>query len=206
LLKVGLTGGYATGKSFVAAELKRLGCNVIAADKLGHEVLGPNGAAYLPTVETFGPEILNPDATIDRKRLGQLVFASKPLLEKLNSIVHPAVYQLEDKLLREFAENNPTGIAVVEAAILIETGRYREYSVLILTTCSEETQIARGIERDHLTREQVIDRLHNQLPLNEKKKFAQYIIDTDRPKAETSKQVEEVFAELTERRTATASS
>lgn len=196
MLKVGLTGGYATGKSFVASELKRLGCCLISADKLGHQVLQPDGAAYLSTIETFGPEILAPDATIDRKKLGAIVFAAPASLEKLNAIVHPAVFQLEEKMFKDFAQESPNGITVLEAAILIETGRYRLLDCLILTTCSEETQITRGMARDHLTREKVLARLQNQMPFAEKQPLAKYVIDTEGPKPETASQVEQIFKEL----------
>jgi dephospho-CoA kinase len=196
MLKVGLTGGYATGKSFVAGELHRLGCKVIHADKLGHCVLQPDGEAYLPTVETFGREILAPDGTIDRKRLGAIVFASPALLETLNGIVHPAVFRLEEKALHEFLQHDPACIVVIEAAILIETGRYRNFDRIILTTCSEEIQIVRAMSRDKLQREQVLARLRNQMSAEEKKAYAHYVIDTGMPKAETTKKVENVFRQL----------
>ena len=183
MLKVGLTGGYATGKSFVAAELQRLGCKIIYADKLGHRVLQPDGEAYLPTVETFGPEILAPDATIDRKRLGAIVFGSPALLEKLNSIVHPAVFRLEEKALQEFLREDPGCIVVIEAAILIETGRYRNFDRIILTTCDEEIQIARAVSRDKLQREQAVARLRNQMPAEEKKAYAHYVSIRGCPKS-----------------------
>ena len=119
MLKVGLTGGYATGKSLVAKELEGLGCHLIYADELGHEVLRPDGEAYAATVETFGREILNSDGTIDRKRLGEIVFASPELLEQLSALVHPAVIRLEERLIEEFQTKDPHGIAVIEAAILL---------------------------------------------------------------------------------------
>jgi dephospho-CoA kinase len=196
MLKVGLTGGYATGKSFVAAQLSRLGCHIIYADKLGHQVLQADGEAYQPTVEAFGTEILAPDATIDRKRLATIAFAHPDLLERLNGFVHPAVFRLEARMLTQFAEADPTGIAVIEAAILIETGRYQNLDRLVLTCCDEGTQITRGMERDHLTREQVLARLKNQMPSSEKKRYADYVIDTGGPKEETAKQVERVFHDL----------
>ena len=196
VLRVGLTGGYATGKSFVAAELQRLGCRLVYADKLGHAVLQPDGEAFQPTVEAFGPEILAPDGTIDRKRLGVIVFRSPELLEKLNSFVHPAVFRLEERMLDEFARADPRAIAVIEAAILIETGRYRVFDRLILTTCSIELQIARGIKRDHLTREQVVARLANQMPAEEKKLYAHFVIDTTGSKEETITQIGGIFQEL----------
>lgn len=196
MLKVGLTGGYATGKSFVAGELERLGCDVIRADVLGHRVLEPAGEAYRPAVEAFGAGILTPEGTIDRKKLASIVFNSPELLKKLNGFVHPAVIRLEEEMLKDFANRNPHGIAVIEAAILIETGRHLAFDRLILTACDEETQIARGMKRDHLTREQVLARLSAQLPLEEKKRHADYVVDSSGPKEETVLQVEKIFREL----------
>ncbi len=196
MLKVGLTGGYASGKSFVASEMERLGCFIIYADKLGHAVLEPSGEAYSPTVEAFGSEILAQDGTIDRKRLGSVVFDSPDLLKMLTGFVHPAVFRMEEILLRRFAETNPTGIAVVEAAILLETGRYKFFDRMILTACSEELQIARGMKRDGLTREQVLARVANQMPLAEKKRYVQYVINTESSKQETIAHIKKVLEDL----------
>ena len=196
MLKVGLTGGYATGKSFVASELGQLGCLVISADRLGHQVLEPGGAGYEPTVALFGPEIRGENGHIDRKKLAARVFQSPELLKELEAIVHPAVFQLEADLLREFAAKEPKGVAVLEAAILIETGRYKVFDRLILTVCDEETQIQRGIKRDGLTREQVRERLSRQMSSDEKKNFADYIIETDVPKEDTRRQIQKIFSEL----------
>jgi dephospho-CoA kinase len=198
MLKVGLTGGYATGKSLVAKELERLGCHLIYADELGHQVLQPDGEAYSGAVETFGREILNADGRIDRKRLGEIVFASPELLQKLSALVHPAVIRLEERLLEEFQRQDPHGIAVVEAAILIETGRYAVFDRVILTSCDEETQIARAMKRDRATREQVLARLGKQLSLDEKQRHAHYVVHTGGPKEETARQVERVYRELKE--------
>jgi dephospho-CoA kinase len=196
MLKVGLTGGYATGKSFVAGELARLGCHVIHADLLGHAVLQPGGAAYAPVIEAFGPEIVTAASEIDRRKLGSLVFERAELLEKLNRFVHPAVIKLEEEMMRDFEAQDPHGIAVIEAAILIEIGRDRIFERLILTACDEETQIARGMKRDHLTREEVLARLARQLPLAEKKRHAHYVVDTSGEKQQTIQQVETIFADL----------
>ena len=196
MLKVGLTGGYASGKSFVARELERLGCHLIYADELGHAVLLPGGEAYAPTVQAFGAGILSADGTIDRKKLAGTVFGSPELLDKLSGFVHPAVFRLEKQLLDGFEAQDPRGIAVIEAAILIETGRYTAFDRLILTACDETTQIARGIKRDHLTREEVLARLQKQMPLDEKKKYAHYIVNTSGPKEQTIHQVECIYAEL----------
>jgi dephospho-CoA kinase len=198
MLKVGLTGGYATGKSFVAKELERLGAHVIYADQLGHAVLHPGGEAYEPTLNTFGRDILNPDGTIDRKKLAAKAFASPDLLEKLTSYVHPAVFRLEEALLNEFQAADPTGIAVIEAAILIETGRHTHFDRLILTTCDVDTQIARGMKRDGCTREEAMSRIDRQMPFEQKKSLADYIIDTTGTKEETSRRVQAILNDLKE--------
>jgi dephospho-CoA kinase len=196
MLKVGLTGGYATGKTFVASEFERRNCHLIFADRLGHATLQPDGAAYRPTVQLFGHAILLPDSTIDRKKLASIVFADPDRLAQLNAIVHPAVFQLEEQMLADFRTRDPRGIAILEAAILIETGRYAYCDKLILTACSQETQIARGMKRDDITREAVLARLAKQLSLEEKKRYADFVIDTDGSKEDTVKQVQQVYLSL----------
>lgn len=196
MLKAGLTGGYATGKSFVAARLEELGCFVIYADHLGHQVLRQGGEAYAPTVAAFGPDILETNGEIDRKRLGDIVFASEEKLALLSSFVHPAVYRREDSLVATFAHDHPNGIAVVEAAILIETGRFRDFDRLIVTYCSEEQQIARAMARDHETEERVRARLRLQLPLDKKRSMADYAIDTGGTLDETREQVDRLYETL----------
>jgi dephospho-CoA kinase len=198
MIRVGLTGGYATGKSFVAAQFQGLGCHLIFADQLGHATLQPDGEAYHSAVDTFGPGILNDNGTIDRKKLGALVFSSPKLLAKLTGFVHPAVFRLEEKLLRNIEAKDPHGIAIIEAAILIETGRYAVFDRLVLTTCDAETQIARGMKRDHSTREEILAVLARQLPLEKKKVHAHYVIDTSGTKDDTVRQVRKVYDDLAE--------
>jgi dephospho-CoA kinase len=196
MLKVGLTGGYATGKSFVASALEHLGALVIYADRLGHAALEMSGEAYGATVDAFGPGILQPDGSIDRKLLGVRVFASPELLQQLNSFVHPAVFRAEKKMLEGWETEHPRGIAVIEAAILIETGRQTFFDRMIVTSCAQEAQISRGMKRDHLTRDEVLTRLARQLPSVDKEKYANYIIDTNGTKENTLRQVDVMFQEL----------
>jgi dephospho-CoA kinase len=198
VIKVGLTGGYASGKSFVAEELQRLGCHLIYADRLGHEVLLPGAEAYAPAVKAFGPGILDETGVIDRKKLGKLVFSSDELLAQLSAIVHPAVFRLEEQLLSQLESTDPNGVAVVEAAILIETGRYQFYEKLVVVVCDQETQIARACKRDGLTREEVLARLEKQLPAEEKVKYADYVVDTTGSKADTAGQVRQLYYSLLE--------
>jgi dephospho-CoA kinase len=196
MLRVGLTGGLASGKSTVGRALADLGCMLIQADELGHRVLAPDGEAYAGVIQEFGRDILAEDGTIHRRRLAAKVFASPELLEKLNALVHPPVYARERALEEEFRKTHPDGIAVTEAAILIETGTYRNYGRLIVAVCPEEQQIERAISRDHLSREEVLDRLRRQMPLEEKVKYADYVIDTSGTKQHTLDQTGAVYAAL----------
>jgi len=196
MLKVGLTGGLACGKSFVGQAMAALGCHLIEADQLGHEVLLPEGEAYADVVREFGQGILNTDGTIDRKLLAAEVFGRPERLAALNRLVHPHVFERERKLIDQFAKTDPRGIVIVEAAILIETGNYKNFDCLILVECDEQQQIERAIKRDHTDREEVQSRLRRQMPLAEKRKFAQYVIDTSGTKEDTLRRVREVYDAL----------
>lgn len=196
MLRVGLTGGLASGKSFVGQALRDLGCHLLKADDLGHEVLQPGGAAYAKVVEAFGPEILDSGKSIVRRTLGSLVFGDPGKLALLNSLVHPAVIAREEEWMREKEQADPPGIAVVEAAILIETGSFRRFQKLILAVCTTEQQIERAMKRDALSRQDVLDRLERQMPLAEKRTYADYVIDTSGPKEDTLLQVRRLHDEL----------
>jgi dephospho-CoA kinase len=196
MFRVGLTGGLASGKSFVGRELAALGCLVIRADDLGHRVLDPGAEAYDGVVAEFGSGILNADGTINRRALGAIVFADPDRLAKLNALVHPAVRARSKRIVEEFASHSPHGIAITEAAILIETGSSQTYDKLIVAVCSEQQQIERAMERDRLSRAEVLDRLRRQMPLAEKVKYADYVIDTSGTKERTIEQTRAVFESL----------
>ena len=196
MLRVGLTGGYATGKTHVALQFASLGCHVASADELGHAVLQPGGVAYAGVVQLFGSGILTPDGSIDRRKLGNIVFPAPEKLEALNAIVHPAVFKLEEQMMDAAAQEDPAGIFIVEAAILVETGRHLFYDRLILTTCDPEIQIARAMPRDNATREQALARIARQWPFERKREFASYIIDTTPPRDEVFEQVKRIHQEL----------
>jgi dephospho-CoA kinase len=196
MLKVGLTGGLASGKSFVGAALEDLGCKLIVADELGHEVLLPDGSAYAGVVRAFGRDILTPEGEIDRKMLALEVFANKERLRLLNSLVHPEVRKRTEELMAEYFAVDPDAIVVVEAAIHIETGGYKAFDKLIVVVCTVEQQIERAMKRDGSTRIQALARLASQMPLEEKRKYADYVIDTSGSKDETLRRTESVFQEL----------
>lgn len=196
MLKVGLTGGLASGKSFVAQALADLGCHLIKADDIGREMMQPGGPAFDPVVQEFGPGILTPGGSIDRKRLAAEVFSRPERLVALNRLVHPPVIRRQDELMEALAASDPKGIVVVEAAIIIEAGTYRRFDKLILAVCSQEQQIERAMLRDGIGREGALARLRSQMPLEEKRRFADYVIDTSGSREETLRQAAEVYNRL----------
>lgn len=196
MLRVGLTGGLASGKSFVGQALAELGCHLIQADLLGHQVLYPGGEAYEGAIHEFGSGILEPDGRISRRKLAEEVFGKPDRLAVLNGLVHPPVIRREEELTAGFAKRDPGGIVVVEAAILIETGSHQRFQRLVLAVCPREQQIERAMHRDGLTRQEALARLARQMPLDEKRKYADYVIDTSGTKEETLKQVRETYNSL----------
>jgi dephospho-CoA kinase len=196
MLRVGLTGGLASGKSFVGKILADLGCHVIRNDELGHAVMQPGGEAYAGIVREFGTQILNPDGAIDRRKLAALVFRDPARLSVLNALVHPPVRARTRAELETFEKEHPDGIAVVEAAILVETGSFRDYAKLIVAVCSDEQQIERAMARDGMTREEAVDRLSRQMPLAEKIRYADFVIDTSGAKENTIAQTRKVYESL----------
>jgi len=195
ILKVGLTGGLATGKTHVARILAELGCKVLSADELGHEVLLPEGEAYNEVVREFGAGILAADGRIDRRQLAAQVFGDPERLERLNSLVHPHVVRREQAWLSGVDCREPC-IAVIEAAILIETGSYKRFDRLIVTVCSPELQVRRHMERSGDTEAETRARLARQMPLDEKRRYADYVIDTSGSREDTDCQVQDVFRKL----------
>ena len=196
MLRVGLTGGLASGKTFVGRALESLGCHLIEADELGHQVLLPGGGVYGAVLTEFGARILDTKGFIDRKKLAGLVFEQPELLQKLNGLVHPAVFAAQERMLADLEQSNPHGIAVVAAAIMVETGSYKKFDRLVVAVCTLEQQIERAMKRDSLTREQVMARIARQLPLEEKVRLADYVIDTSGSKENTLEQVQKVYRSL----------
>ena len=198
MLKVGLTGGLASGKTFVAGVLEGLGCHVAYADRMGHETLEPGGEAYEAVISRFGREIVGENGTIDRKKLGAVVFADKSRLDELNALIHPHVFRRQEAFFNEVARADPHAVAVIEAAIMIETGSYKRYDKLVLAACPPEIQLERYMQREGATERQARARLERQMPLSEKKKYADYLIDTSGTKDDTERQVRQVYAQLKE--------
>ncbi len=165
-------------------------------DELGHQVEQPGGEAYDAIVKEFGPHILNEDLTINRRTLGHDAFATPERLAVLNKIVHPLVRARAAALEQAFFAETPDGISITEAAILIETKSFRDFDRLILAVCRPEQQIERAMARDGLSQEEVQTRLARQMPLEEKKKYANYVIDTSGTKEHALEQAKTLYEKL----------
>jgi dephospho-CoA kinase len=177
LTVVGLTGGIATGKSAVARILRRAGLPVIDADSLGHMVLEPDGAAYAPVLDAFGKGILGVDAvSIDRQKLGGLVFDDPDKRALLESLTHPAIAKLAKTAFSLVAERGET-MAVYEAALLVETGLHGGLRALIVVSCPLAVQLERLVARDGFSKKAAAARIASQLPMAEKLKVADYVVD-----------------------------
>jgi dephospho-CoA kinase len=178
MLRVGLTGSIAVGKSFVAAVFVELGCHVLDADQTAREVVKPGTVGLNSIVARFGEEVLLPDGTLDRKRLGELVFGNELLRTELNALLHPRIIERQDEILKSWEQIDPNGIGIVDAALMIESGGYKRFDKLIVVYCRPEAQLERLMLRNGLTRVEAQLRIDSQMPQEEKQRFADYLIDT----------------------------
>ena len=178
MLRVGLTGSIGVGKTFVASVFVELGCHVLDADQTAREVVMPGTAGLKALVEAFGEDILAADGTLDRKRLGALIFADPNKRERLNFILHPFIIVRQDEILNAWEAEDPDGIGIVDAALMIESGGYKRFDKLIVVHCRPEVQLERLMLRDKLSRDEALRRINSQMPQEEKQKFADYLIDT----------------------------
>ena len=178
MLRVGLTGSIGVGKSFVASVFVELGCHVVDADQTAREVVMPGTPGLKVLTEAFGEEILNPDGTLDRKQLGAVVFNDESQRQRLNHILHPFIIARQDEIMNGWEAEDPDGIGIVDAALMIESGGYRRFDKLIVVHCRPEVQLERLMLRDKLSRDEALRRINSQMPQEEKQKFADYLIDT----------------------------
>ena len=196
MLRVGLTGSIGVGKTFVTGVLAELGCHVLDADELAREVVTPGSPALERVVAAFGRQVLRDDETLDRAKLGSIVFADSAKRQLLNSILHPYIVAEQDLRLREWEAEDPDGIGVVDAALMIESGGYQRFDKLIVVHCRPEVQLERLMLRNTLTRDQAEQRVSAQMDQEEKKKFADYLIDTSDGFESTRLQTEAVYQKL----------
>lgn len=192
--KVALTGGIATGKSYVANRLKDAGIPVVDADVLAREVVTPGSPALAAIRKRFGPDAVRRDGTMDRIRVGQIVFKDKRARLDLEAIIHPAVI----KAINEFFNTLPkrTPFAVADIPLVFETGREKEFDAIVVVACPRDMQIARMMERNRLSREDAERRLNAQLPIEQKVKKATHVIKTDGTFEQTNEQVDALIEKL----------
>lgn len=196
MLRVGLTGSIAVGKSHVCEVFRELGCYVLDADQTAREVVRPGTKGLSRIVEAFGNGVLQASGELDRKKLGAMVFADKDKRERLNAIVHPLVIEAQDEWIHGVEARDPKGIAIVDAALMIESGGYKRFDKLVVVWCEPYIQLQRLMKRDGLSEEDANARITAQMPQEEKKRLADHLIDTSAGFDETREQVKKVFAEL----------
>jgi dephospho-CoA kinase len=195
MLTIGLTGGIATGKSTVARTLVQLGAALMDADEVAHEIILPGRPAYDEIVRAFGSGILAADRSIDRAALGSIVFADPGKRRLLNGITHPRIGESIARGLQDKAQDGCT-ICVVEAALLIENGRADIFRPLIVVSTDLETQINRLIGRDRISRADAFERIQSQMPVAEKVKKADFVIDNSGLLESTYAQTREVWKKI----------
>jgi dephospho-CoA kinase len=203
LLKLGLTGGIAAGKSVVGEMLAKLGVHLIQADAISHQLMQPGEPVYDEVVRAFGPGILNPDRTVNRARLAEAAFGgpNKPSrIQELNKIVHPAVVKKQDEWMESVGRRDPHAIAIVEAALILEAGAAKHFDRLLVVTCRPEQRAERWAARTNVdletARREVARRMAAQLPDEEKIKAADYVIDNSGSLDETRAQVAALYPRL----------
>jgi len=199
VVRVGLTGGIACGKSTVGKIFSEMGAHIIEADSIAHELYRPGEPVYQELVEKFGPGILRPDGEIDRATLATLAFDGGRVQE-LNRIVHPAVIKRQEQWMFQVGKKDPYAITMVEAALIIEAGAKGRFDKLIVVTCKPEQKVQRYALRsdmpESMARAEVERRSKAQLSDDEKVRRADYVIDNSGPLDRTRQQVERIYAEL----------
>jgi dephospho-CoA kinase len=193
---VGLTGGIASGKSTVSRRLAELGCRLIDADVLAREVVAPGGPAWRAIVQAFGPDVALPDGQLDRKRLGALVFADPARRKVLEAITHPAIMARRQAILDAWTAEGFDGLVVLDIPLLFEVSAAAHVDRVILVYALREAQLERLMRRDGFDRAEAERRLASQMPLAEKVRYADYVVDSSGAPEDTAAQVRAIHAAL----------
>jgi dephospho-CoA kinase len=194
LRRIALTGGIATGKSHVLARFRQAGVPTVDADVIAREVVAPGTPGLAAVIDRFGHGVLAADGTLDRRRLGSIVFADPMARRDLEAIVHPAVRRAIDRFFAALPPSTP--VAVADIPLLFETGRQGEFDMVVVVASSVAAQVARVMARDTLSREDAERRVRAQIPIDEKVRCADHVIRTDGTHAETDAHVDELIAQL----------
>lgn len=195
MLVVGLTGGICSGKSTVAAMFERLGAIVIDADRVAHELQVPGQPLFEAIVSAFGRQIVGEDGRIDRRRLGAIVFSDPKARARLEEILHPAIVEECERRIQQ-ARASGAAVCLLDAALLIESGRHARFDRMVLVEASEAVQLERLMARMGLSREEVMQRIRSQMPLEEKRRHAKFVIENGGSLKETERQVRAVWKQL----------
>ena len=198
MLRVGLTGSIAVGKSFVCNVFRELDCHVLDADRIARDVVRKGTPGLEKIVSEFGDEVLTAAGELDRPKMASIVFGDEKKRLVLNSIVHPLVFDEQNRWLAECGSTDPDGIAIVDAALMIESGGYRRFEKLIVVWCEPGIQFERLIKRDRLNEADARKRIASQMPQDKKKKFADFLIDTSAGFDDTRDQCRQVHSKLLE--------
>lgn len=199
MLTVGLTGSIAVGKSHVCRVLSEAGLHVLDADQTAREVVAAGTDGLAEIVRNFGDDVLQQDGELDRKKLGAIIFGDPDKRELLNSIVHPRVISAQNDWIEKLEKSDPNGIAVIDAALMIESGGYKRFPEIIVVWCEPEIQLERLMRRDQLSVENAKQRIAAQMPQEEKKRFADHLIDTSGSFDETRRQTLQLVETLRKR-------
>ena len=198
-LLVGLTGSMGSGKSLAASYFRELGAQMIDADRISRELVAPEKPAWKEIIEEFGSSVLNSDQTLNRKQVAAIVFNDESKRKKLEDIIHPRVIVEERRLYERYRQENSRVLAVIDAALLIESGNYKNVDAVIVVQCGREEQIRRVMERDGTARNEVENRLNSQMSLEEKVGFGDYILRNDGTRESLKSQVGELYRDLRSR-------
>ncbi len=196
MLKIGLTGSIAVGKSYVCGIFSELGAFVLDADQTAREVVAPDTKGLKAIVENFGANVLLPNGELDRIKLGGIVFADEQKRQLLNSIAHPLVIEKQNEWLRTRTRENPNAICIIDAALMIESGGYNRFDKIIVVWCDAAIQLQRLMLRNNLSAEDAAKRINSQMPQEEKKRYADFLIDTSEGFDSAKRQTEEIFGRL----------
>lgn len=193
MLTIGLTGGFATGKSVVANMFAKLGARLIDCDKIAREIVEPGSIGLLRVVTEFGEDVLTKDGSLNRKKLAGIIFSDTQKREKLEASLHPLILRRVIFMSTEIEEESPDTVIVVEAPLLFESGLYKNTDFTVTVTCSNEEQIIRGMKRDSLTKDEVAHRISAQWSMEKKIKLSDYAIDNKGSLDETYAEVEQIW-------------
>jgi len=194
---IGLTGGMGTGKTLTASIFKELGAHILDADMICRKLVEPGQPALKEISEFFGENILDKSRNLDRKKLAQVIFNDPDKKKILENILHPKVFAFEKDKYKKICKINPSALVIIDAALLIESGNYKNMDKVVVVNTDEKTQMERILARGEWHKDEILSRINNQMPSKEKNRYADFILDNSSDKFQLRNQVESLYAKLT---------